>query len=133
MERTSRRAHALTLASLVAGLWVVYLVPWPGPGPVETVKPTLIAVTFVLLAQRFRVASWPVVLAFCMSFFLVGALQFYLGGESQEARDHRVLMTIVGSLLLSPISLWGPVALGAVAFSFARKWWPDAQVESGNR
>jgi hypothetical protein len=111
-------------------LWVIYLIPWRGPAPLDTAKPTLIAVAFVLLAQRLRVGSWPVVLAFCISFFLVGALQFYLGGGSEEAPDQRVLVTIVGSLLFSPVSLWGPVALGAIAFYFARRWWPDARAES---
>lgn len=68
---TPRVAHLTRLSALAAAVWIIYLMPWPFP-LVEPLKPTLCAVGFSLLAYRLRVASWPLVVAFSLTFFVEG-------------------------------------------------------------
>jgi len=67
-------SRLLRLMALVAVLWVVYLTPWPGSGVLEPLKPTLLAVAFALPAQRLGVASWPLVIAFSLTFLSMASL-----------------------------------------------------------
>jgi hypothetical protein len=42
----------LKLATLAATLWILYLLPWPGPVWIEPCKPAITAVAFALLSWR---------------------------------------------------------------------------------
>jgi hypothetical protein len=113
--------------ALVAVLWVVYLTPWPGSGVLEPLKPTLLAVAFALLAQRLGVASWPLVIAFSLTFFVHGIVAAYLQsagpGSDLAGRsgNERGILLYLWAVIFSPISLWGPLLLGTMAYALALK------------
>jgi hypothetical protein len=82
--QTYRRAKLLSLAVV---LWLANVTAWPGAlGYLEPAKPTLLAITFVLVAHWLRVASSPLVVAFSLSFFLFTVAMFYFSPGAPLSR-----------------------------------------------
>jgi hypothetical protein len=133
---TPRVRRFALLSSLVALLWIASLLPLPGVfGYLEALQPTLVAIAFALAAHRLRVASWPLVVAFNLTFFLYSVAAFYFspdfrGPDSGANGDNtRVLATYLGTMVFSPITLWGPLLFGCGAYAFARRIWANRPVE----
>jgi len=112
----------LKLGALAATLWILYLLPWPGPVWIEPCKPAITAVAFALLSWRLGVGSWPLTIAFSLTFFFYGIADTYarsfgsagdLAGEPPETRH---AMLYLWAVLFSPISLWAPVLFGALTY-----------------
>jgi hypothetical protein len=82
--QTPRRAKLL---SVMVVLWLANVAAWPGGlGYLEPAKPTLLAIIFVLVAHWLRVASWLLVVAFGLSFFLFSVVMLYFSpGVSPES------------------------------------------------
>jgi hypothetical protein len=124
------------LGVLVLTLWIANLVDWPFVPYLDLAKPTLIAVAFVMLSHRLKVASWPVVITFSLSFFAFVTAQLLLGStlESTEISElpARWLngLAIAFSLVLSPVTLWGPVAGSALLYAWYRRTPPNRALES---
>ena len=118
-------SRLLRLLALAAILWVIYLAPWPGPGVLEPLKPTLVTVAFALLAQRLRVGSWPLVIAFSLTFFIHGVIAAYVQSLSPgsdyagSSGNERGISLYLWALIFSPISLWGPLLFGTAAYALA--------------
>jgi hypothetical protein len=91
------------------------------------IKPTLTAVAFALLSWQVGVGSWPLTIAFSLTFFLHGVATTYLesvapGSDSaKETPGVRAGMLYVWAMLFSPISLWAPVLFGTSAYALARR------------
>jgi hypothetical protein len=121
--------------ALVAVLWVAYLAPWPGSGVLEPLKPTLLAVAFALLALRLGVASWPLVIAFSLTFFVHGVIAAYVqsvGPDSDFAGrsgNERGILLYLWAVIFSPISLWGPLLSGTMTYALARKGRSNIRLE----
>jgi hypothetical protein len=101
--RASRWAK---LACLVAVLWALYLMSWPGPWGVEEAKPTILAVVFAALGHRLKVATWYLVIAFSISFFLHIAVSGYLSclgpdGECGSTPREAAVLTFFISVIFS--------------------------------
>jgi hypothetical protein len=124
---TPKRIHILKLAALTATLWTLYLVPWLPLLGLEPLKPTLISVAFAVLAHRLRVAAWPVVLTFSLSFFVEGIAEVYFNSptlhnaSTGSLPDNRIPMLALWAVLFSPISLWGPVLSSALTYGVLRR------------
>ena len=123
---TPKHVHYLKLAALAATLWILYLVPWfPAPWA-ESLKPTIISVAFAVSAHRLRVASWPVVVAFALTFFVEGVTEVYVNSPAlhetpqDSAPDNRALMLTLWSVIFSPISLWGPILFSTLVYGLVR-------------
>ena len=120
-------SRALTLVTLAAALWTLYLLPWPGPGWVAITKPTVTAVAFAVLSSRLRVGSWPLTIVFCLTFFVHGVVDVYArsigpGGDlAGEPPGTRHAMLYLWAMLFSPISLWAPVLFGALAYALVAR------------
>ena len=113
-------ARALKLVTLAATLWVLYLLPWPGPAWVDITKPALTAVAFAVLSWRLGVSSWPLTIVFCLTFFPFGVIQTHarlvdMPNAPQDERSQWVLY--VWAMLFSPISLWAPVIFGTLTYA----------------
>ena len=130
-----RLVRSIKLVALAGVLWIVFVLPWPGPTWVEPAKPTLTAVVFALLSRRLRVGSWPLTITFCLMFFLYGVVIAYvtsfqqgndMAGASPDTRDS---MLYLWAMLFSPISLWGPVLFGSLAYAWASKAWSNDRFE----
>jgi hypothetical protein len=121
--RNVRRAK---LAALVAVLWISYLAAWPAVPYAELCKPTLIAVTFAVSGELLGVATLPVVVVFCLAFFAHDLVVLYSiqpppdGALATLPWAYRHFMFLWETLLLSPITLWGPLLCGMVAFALTR-------------
>ena len=108
---TPKNVHLLKLVALAAALWALYLVPWSLIPWLEPFKPTLFSIAFAVLAHRLRVASWPVVVAFSLTFFVEGIAEVYVNSPalhkppSASLPDSRVMMLTLWAILFSPISL----------------------------
>lgn len=124
---TPKSVHYLKLLTLVATLWVLYLVPRPTVAWLEPLKPTAISLAFTILAHRLRVASWPVVVAFSLTFFAEGVAEAYINGPathetpSGNLPDDRVMMLALWAALFSPVSLWGPILFSVLAYIVLRR------------
>ena len=122
-----RLVRSLKLVALAGGLWILYVLPWPGPAWVEAMKPTVTAVAFAFLSWRLRIGSWPLTIVFSLTFFLHGLAIAYVssfrsGNDMADASpDFRVGMLYVWAMLFSPISLWGPVLFGSLAYGWASR------------
>jgi hypothetical protein len=72
------------------------------------------------------VASWPVVVAFSLTFFVEGIAAVYVNSPalheppSEALPDTRVMMLTLWAVLFSPISLWGPVLFGVLTYGVLR-------------
>jgi hypothetical protein len=121
----------LKLLALAGVLWGLFVLPWPGPAWLEPIKPTVTAVAFALLSRRLRVGSWPLTIAFCLMFFVYGVVVAYVtsvepGNDMARASpDTRVTMLYLWAMMSSPLSLWGPVILGSLAYAWASKAWSN--------
>jgi hypothetical protein len=122
-----RLVRSLKLISLAGGLWVLYVIPWPGPVWVEPIKPTVTAVAFALLSWRLGVGSWLLTIVFNLTFFLHGLAIAYVN-SFESANDMagaapgiRASMLYIWAMLFSPISLWGPVLFGSLAYALASR------------
>lgn len=119
-----RLVRSLKLVALAGGLWIIYLLPWPGPDWLEPAKPTVAAVAFALVSRRLRVGSWPLTIAFSLTFFFRGVAIAYVtsfesGNDMAGASpDLRGAMLYLWAMLFSPISLWGPVIFGSLAYAW---------------
>ena len=89
---------------------------------------------FALAAHRLDVASWPLVVAFSLTFFLHSIVMLYftpglrdavIPGESDNAR---ALLTYFAAILFSPITLWGPLLFGCGGYAVALRIWPEHRV-----
>lgn len=124
---TAKQTHYLKLSVLAALLWILYLVPWFPLAWVEPLKPTITSVAFVVLAQRLRVASWPVVVAFSLAFFVEGIAEAYANSPTlrEPSSDgfpvSRPMMLALWAVLFSPVSLWGPVLFSAMVYGVIRE------------
>jgi hypothetical protein len=130
-----RLARSLKLMALAGALWIVFVLPWPGPAWVEPIKPTVIAVAFAVLSRRLRVGSWPLTITFCLMFFLYGIIVAYVtslepGNDMVGApSDTRATMLYLWAMLFSPISLWGPVLFGSLAYAWASRAWSNNRLD----
>ena len=119
--------RSVKLVALAGALWIVFVLPWPGPAWVEPTKPTVTAVAFALLSRRLRVGSWPLTITFCLMFFLYGVVIAYVtslqsgNGLTDASPDTRATMLYLWAMLFSPISLWGPVLCGSLAYAWATR------------
>jgi hypothetical protein len=127
-----RTRRFVTLSTVAALLWIASLVPWPGVlGYLEPAKPTLIAIAFALTVHRLGVASWPLVVAFSLTFFIFSTAMFYFSPDlrgadvSDRSDNNRVLLTCFGTVLFSPITLWGPLLFGCGAYAIALRLWSN--------
>jgi hypothetical protein len=122
-----RHIHRLKIAGLTLVLWNLHFAPWPDLLWIEPLRPTLMALAFVVLAWWLRVDSWPLTIVFCISFFFVEFLLTYVenlgpGGDlSQEPRETQGFMLYLITIVFSPVTLWGPVLFGASAYAMLRK------------
>jgi hypothetical protein len=105
--QTYKRAKLLLLTVV---LWVANVTVWPGIlGYLEPAKPTLLAIVFAVAAHRLRVASWPLVVSFSLSFFLFSVALFYfspdtrLADNSASGTGTRFLLTYFGAIIFSPV------------------------------
>jgi hypothetical protein len=133
---TPRTRRFAVLLSVTALLWIAGLVPWPGVlGYLEPAKPSVIAMAFALIVHRLRTASWPLVVAFSLTFFLYNVVMLYYipdlrhTGMPGAGDDTRVFLTYFGAIVFSPITLWGPMLFGCGAYAVALRLWPNRQVE----
>jgi hypothetical protein len=91
------------------------------------IKPTVTAVAFALLSWRLDVASWPLTIAFSLTFFIHGVVAAYLNSVTpgsdlaKETPGIRAGMLYVWATFFSPISLWAPVLFGTSAYALARR------------
>jgi hypothetical protein len=109
----------LKLVVLAATLWILYLVPWPGPDWIVPAKPALVAVAFAVLSSRLGVGSWPLTIAFSLTFFIHGTVEMYLNSDDMAGAPPgtRGGMVYLGAMLFSPVSLWAPVIFGCLTYS----------------
>jgi hypothetical protein len=127
--------RSLKLVALAGALWIAFVLTWPGPAWLEPLKPTIIAVVFAILSRRLRVGSWPLTIAFSLTFFFYGVVITYVtsfesGNDMAGASpDTRVTMLYLWSMLFSPISLWGPVLFGSLAYAWASRVWSNNRLE----
>jgi hypothetical protein len=131
----------LKLIGLTAALLCLYLAPWPGPWWVEPLKPTLTSLAFAILSWSLGVGSWPLTIAFSLSFFFIDVVSGTVkslgpGGElSQEPRTTQGMLLYFNALIFSPITLWGPIIAGTSAYAVLRAFRPSKAIAaiSGSR
>ena len=122
-----RILRSLKVLGLGGVLWVVCLVPLPGPPWLETVKPALLAAVFSIVSCRVNVDSWPLIIAFSLTFFIYTVIDLIVGAYLPTHGDSAVTLDASGPLVylaivtLSPVSLWAPVISGASTYAIIRK------------
>jgi hypothetical protein len=120
--------RALKVITLAATLWITYLLPWPGPAWVAATKPAVTAAAFAALSWRLGVGSWPLTIAFCLTFFPFGviethAVSFAPGTDLAGApSDTRLWTLYLWAMLFSPISLWAPVVFGTLTYTLVTRF-----------
>ena len=118
-----RHIQRLKLIGLTVILWSLYLAPWQGPWWAEPLKPTLTALAFVILSRSLGFSSWPLTIAFSLSFFLVDLLMASVqglgsrGDLSQTPRETQGLTLYLSAVIFSPITLWGPLIVGTSTYA----------------
>jgi hypothetical protein len=122
--RTSRSIKVLGLCGM---LWVICLVPWPGPGWFEATKPAILAATFSVASYRLRIDSWALTIAFSLTFFFYSVAElvasaYYSGNPSVSPSDAQSMMVYFGAMILSLISLWAPVIFGTSTYAIMRRF-----------
>jgi hypothetical protein len=121
---TQRLARSLKVVALVVALWLPFLMPWHGPDWWGPLAPTMTAVAFALLSGYLRIGSWPLTIVFSLTFFLCDVAIAYAsslipGYELAGAPPGlRAGMIYLSAVLFSPISLWGPVLFGSLAYAW---------------
>jgi len=92
----------------------------------ELLKPTIIAVVFAVSGELLSVATMPVVVVFCLSFFvndlaneLVPLYFAWPHGDAASTAGRYFEFFWVASMM-SAISLWAPLLCGMVAFALTR-------------
>jgi hypothetical protein len=125
----SPRTHrSIKVLGLCGTLWVVCLAPWPGPAWLEATKPALLAAIFSLVSYRLGIDSWPLTIAFSLTFFLYSVAEFlgtaYYPGSDLSAlpADATSPLVYLGVMALSPISLWAPVIFGTSTYAIIRRF-----------
>jgi hypothetical protein len=93
------------------------------------------AVAFALLSWHLRIGSWPLTIVFSLTFFLYAvaiayASSFAPGSELAGAPPGlRAGMIYFSAVLFSPISLWGPVLFGSLAYAWASRTRSNIRLE----
>lgn len=106
---------------------------WPGLAWIEPEKPAILATVFVFLSWRLRVDSWPLTIAFSLSFFIYGAVAMLASSYNpsndlaHEPLGTKSVFVYFGIMILSPISLWAPVILGSSSYAMIRRLRPNAR------
>jgi hypothetical protein len=127
MPMTERLARSLKVVALVVALWLPFLMPGHGPAWLWPVGPTITAVAFALLSWYLRIGSWLLTIVFSLTFFLYAVAIAYAsslapGSELAGAPPGlRAGMIYFSAVLFSPISLWGPVLFGSLAYAWASR------------
>jgi hypothetical protein len=117
---TYSRGRLVVVSGLAVTFNVLYRLDWPGFWLGGPLKPTLLVLAVVLAAHYLRVASWPLVLAFSLLPFVLGTLELLtnnsgpIAGGTPEAQLNRIFVAAI-SVLLSPITLLGPVLVAVIA------------------
>jgi hypothetical protein len=125
---TAQRKRRIKLLTLAAVLWVGYLIPWSGPWWLEAAKPSFLAAVFAIMSWCLGVGSWPLTIVFSLTFFVYSAVDMYVGSDlASEGPNTRVRLIYLGAVVFSPITLWGPVLLGAVAYAAAQRLRPNSR------
>jgi hypothetical protein len=134
--------RAIKVLGLCGMLWVLCLVPWPGPSWFEATKPAILAATFSVVSCRLRIDSWALTIAFSLTFFLYSVAELLVSAyypssnPSGSSSDAQSMMVYFGAMVLSPISLWAPVIFGTSTYAVMRRvgsnlrWSGDAATSS---
>ena len=131
---TLRHSRLLIIGGIAVAFMLLYRVDWPGFWFGGPLKPTILTLAAVLVANYFRVASWPLVAIFALLPFALNTLEFVVGasgavaGTTPEAQQNQVgIMTL--SAVLSPITLIGPVVAAVIGHVVAGKMRPNTSLE----
>ena len=117
----------LKLVGLAATLWILYLIPWPGPVWVTPAKPAVIAVAFALLSWRLGVGSWLLTIVFSLTFFVHGIADYYVHSSDQGTNlagappGTKESILYLWAVLFSPISLWAPLLLASLSYALVTR------------
>lgn len=133
---TAQIRRLAILLPLAGAIWITGLIPWPGVlGYVEPAKPTILSVAFALTAHRLGVASWPLVVAFSLTFLIYSFAMFYFSPDASgldksiSGEGARLAASYIGTVIFSPITLWGPLLFGCGSYALARWLWSTNRLE----
>ena len=124
----------LIVAGIAVGFMLLYRLEWPGFWIGGPFKPTVLALSAVLAAHFFRVASWPLVIAFGLLTFALDAVDSFVGaagpvtGATPGAQLNRAGIA-AATWIFSPITLIGPMAVAVVAHLVLSKMRPNTSLE----
>ena len=103
---------------------------WPGVAWIEPAKPAILSALFVLLSCRLRVDSWPLTIAFSLSFFIYSAVAMFASSYNptndvaHEPLGTKGVFVYFGVMIFSPVSLWAPVILGTSSYAVVQRLFP---------
>jgi hypothetical protein len=90
-------------------------------------KPAVLAATFSVVSYRLRIHSWPLTIAFSLTFFLYSVVEFLVTAYSPGHElstlplDATSPLVYLAVMAFSPITLWAPLTVGALAYAIVRR------------
>ena len=110
----------LSVAAITVGFVLLYHLDWPGFWFGGPLKPSILALSAVLLAHLLRVATWPLVIVFGLLTFALDAVDAFastlvsIEGGLADAQINGYGASLL-VLYTSPITLLGPMFVAFIA------------------
>ena len=90
-------------------------------------KPALLAAVFSAVSFRMRVDSWPLTIAFSLTFFLESIVELVVSSynpsnDLSRPPDARNILVYLGAMIFSPFTLWAPMIFGTSTYAILRRF-----------